>query len=325
MSSTQTHAEPSAAPRWLHAWAVLTVCATLPLLLLGAEVTSKQVGMVDPVGFREPWHLAVVWQRAQQELGFLIEHSHRLVGFGVGTCIIVLAVGLWRCEPRRWVRWLGLAALLGVCVQGLLGGFRVNLNALMGQNLALIHGCFAHLVFTLLVGLVVITSRSWVASSPAQGPDDSGPLRRWSLFTAVLVYLQIIFGAFVRHKDTFLGARAHLLAAFAVLAAVVWLIKLLLDQSGLDHALVRSVALRAALLAVQLFLGVESWMSRFGSAQWRQLHPLTVHPEVLRSLHYLVGSFLFATAVVVSLRAHRHVVWAARSAPVQVGSLEGVA
>jgi len=76
---------------------------------------------------------------------------------------------------------------------------------------------------------------------------------------------------------------------------------------------------------VQLFLGVESWMSRFGSAQWRQLHPLTVHPEVLRSLHYLVGSFLFATAVVVSLRAHRHVVWAARSAPVPVGRLEGVA
>src|SRR5207244_13301272 len=122
----------------------------------------------------------------------------------------------------------------------------------------------------------------------------SWPLRRWSLFTAVLVYLQIVFGAFVRHKDAFPGARAHLLAAFAVLAAVVWLIKLLLDQGGRDHALVRSVVFLAALLAVQLFLGVESWMSRFGSAQWRQLGPLTVHPEVLRSLHYLVGSFLFA-------------------------------
>ena len=40
-------------PRWLHAWAVLTVCAALPLVLLGAEVTTKQIGMVDPQGFRE--------------------------------------------------------------------------------------------------------------------------------------------------------------------------------------------------------------------------------------------------------------------------------
>ena len=43
--------------------------------------------------------------------------------------ILMLAVSLWLREPRRGVRWLGLAALLGVCVQGLLGGLRVNLNA----------------------------------------------------------------------------------------------------------------------------------------------------------------------------------------------------
>ena len=43
------------APRWLHWWAVFTACAALPLVLLGAEVTTKQVGMVDPQGFRAPW------------------------------------------------------------------------------------------------------------------------------------------------------------------------------------------------------------------------------------------------------------------------------
>src|SRR5687767_11810716 len=83
---------------WLHRWAVLTVCATLPLLLLGAEVTTKQVGMVDAVGFRPPWHMLTVPLR-ERGLGFVIEHSHRLAGFVVGTCIIVLAVGLWRWEP----------------------------------------------------------------------------------------------------------------------------------------------------------------------------------------------------------------------------------
>jgi heme A synthase len=323
MSSTQ-QTETKVTPRWLHAWAVLTVCATLPLLFLGAEVTSKQVGMVDSVGFREPWHLFVVWERAVHELGYLIEHSHRLVGFLVGTCIIVLAVALWRHEPRRWVRWLGLGALVGVCIQGLLGGFRVNLNALMGRNLALVHGCFAQLVFTTLFSLAVVTSRSWIRALQPEESGDSASLRRWSILTAGLIYLQIIFGAFVRHKDAFLGARAHLLAAFAVLAALVWLVKLLLDEAHRDRALVRSVQLLGILLAAQLFLGIESWMSRFGSAQWQQLHSLAI-PDLLRSLHYLVGSFLFATAVTVSLRAHRHMVWAVKPATAPVAQLEGVA
>src|ERR1700736_635287 len=118
--------------RWLHRWALLTACATLPLLLLGAEVTTKQVGMVDQQGFRPPWHMLTVYLQDHglvqtRGLGFVIEHSHRLVGFVVGTCIIVLAVGLWRKERRRWVRWLGITALAGVIVQGLLGGFRVQL------------------------------------------------------------------------------------------------------------------------------------------------------------------------------------------------------
>src|SRR4051794_700995 len=80
-------------PRWLHAWAVLTALAALPLVTLGAEVTTKQVGMVDPQGFRAPWHLFTLRMR-EAGLGYLIEHGHRLAGFVVGTCAIVLAVGL---------------------------------------------------------------------------------------------------------------------------------------------------------------------------------------------------------------------------------------
>src|ERR1051325_9852949 len=96
---------PAASPRWVHWWAVLTVCATLPLLILGAEVTTKKVGMADPTGFRVPWHMLLVelWEKG---LGFVIEHSHRLAGYVIGTCSIELAVALWRCDPRRWVRWM---------------------------------------------------------------------------------------------------------------------------------------------------------------------------------------------------------------------------
>ena len=36
--------------------------------------------------------------------GFIIEHSHRAAMYLVGVSTIVLAVGLWRCERRRWLR-----------------------------------------------------------------------------------------------------------------------------------------------------------------------------------------------------------------------------
>src|SRR5947209_2375922 len=212
----------STTSRWLHRWAVLTVCATFVLLLLGAVVTTFRVGMADPVWPTYPWHLLLIsWDEPSP--GFLIEHSHRLAGYVVGCCVIVLAAGLWRAAPRRWLRWLGTAALLGVIAQGLLGGFRVKLNALVGTDLATVHGCFAQVVFALLVSLAVFTGPAWFAAAPAAKAAPAS-LRRWSLYVVVLLYLQIILGAVLRHTHAGVAQRGHLLLAFLVVAAVVWLV-----------------------------------------------------------------------------------------------------
>src|SRR5262249_38564368 len=147
-----------------------------------------------PIWPTYPWHLLLIsWDEPKP--GFIIEHSHRLAGYLVGCCTIVHAWGLWRNENPSWLRWLGVTALLGVIVQGLLGGFRVKLNELFGPNLALLHGCFAPVVFTLLVCLVVFTSKGWSDPSSRTTPViASRTLRRWSKLVAVLVFLQIIFG-----------------------------------------------------------------------------------------------------------------------------------
>jgi cytochrome c oxidase assembly protein subunit 15 len=310
--------------RWLHRLAVLTVCAALPLLLLGAEVTTKDVGMVDHQGFRPPWHLLTVFLREHAlALGFLIEHSHRLAGFIVGTCMIGLAVGLWRTEMRRGLRWLGVAALAGVSFQGFLGYLRVQYNALAGPELAFIHGCFAPLVFALLVSLPVLTSRAWLASGE-EGPAESAWLRRWSLLTAVLVYGQIVLGAVVRRTDLVFGPRLHLLFAFVVVAAVVWLIRLALESRPRDRGLANSVLLLAGLVVLQLFLGVEAWLGKFlAGPEWPQLQPLLANPEILRSLHYLMGSLVFAAAVVAALQAQRRTAWAVDLAQAPARGLEG--
>src|SRR5205085_6864053 len=106
--------------RWLRGWAVFTVLAALPLVMLGAEVTTKKVGMADPKGFRAPWHLFTL-SGDQLSRGLLIEHGHRLAGFSVGICCIVLAIGMTLAARGRLHRSLGWLALLAVSSQGILG------------------------------------------------------------------------------------------------------------------------------------------------------------------------------------------------------------
>ena len=43
--------------------------------------------------------------------GIFYEHGHRLIASTVGFLTIVLAAWLWRAEPRRWMKRLGVAAL----------------------------------------------------------------------------------------------------------------------------------------------------------------------------------------------------------------------
>ena len=80
--------------------------------------------------------------------GIFYEHSHRLIGSAVGLLTVALAVSLWLTEPRQWLRVLGLAAVVAVIVQGVLGGLRV---VLLNQPLAIFHACLAQAFFALLV------------------------------------------------------------------------------------------------------------------------------------------------------------------------------
>jgi cytochrome c oxidase assembly protein subunit 15 len=306
-------------PRWLHVWSVLTALAALPLVTLGAEVTTKNVGMIDHKGFREPWHLATV-SLPEKGLGFLIEHGHRLAGFVVGTCCIVLAVGLWFGARRQPYRSLGLVALLAVTAQGLLGIFRVNKHDVMGPSLALVHGCFAQLTFAVLVAVAVLTSRSWFTVTVAGA-------RQWrwlAIALSALVYVQIIFGATVRHLYDRLAQRAHILLAFAVVVLAAWLIKAIWD-AGPDRVARRVAMFLAVLLCVQPVLGVEAWLRRFGA----MTAPFLIHSsptlDLVRSGHHVIGTLLFSTTVALALLLHRSALSRAALPTPEPAPLEGAA
>jgi cytochrome c oxidase assembly protein subunit 15 len=302
--------------------AVLTVLATLPLLFLGAEVTSKQAGMADPVGYRPPWEILQLLSDAIG-LGLQIEYSHRLAGFTVGICAIVLAVAMRLTDPRRGVRWLGFVALALVCIQGLFGKYRVDLNALFGQNLALIHGCFAQLVIATLVAVALVTSRGWINDHAEPHGGSLAPradkARRWSLITMLIVYAQLVTGGVMRHRDFLLGSRLHLVGAFLVLGAVIWLMKLARESERRD-SLARSVHVLCMLLTFQVLLGIEAWIFRAEMVFVPNMR-LPVYADWLRSAHYVLGTLIFATSVVIALKANRRAVVLESPSPAR--TLEG--
>lgn len=298
MSSVETRF----APRWLHAWSVLTAAATVVLLALGAVVTTFQVGMADPVWPTVPWHLALIdW--TEPNPGFVIEHSHRLAGYVVGCCVIVLTVGLMMSARRSWLKWLGVAALAGVIAQGLLGGFRVVLHAWLGTKLAVAHGCFAQIVFSLLVSVAVLTSARFAAASlPAV---ESPRLRIWSLILTALVFVQLVWGALLRHTNGAMAQRMHLVTAFAVVAVTTWFAHTVLASPPARQVLGRTVILLGVLLTLQILLGVENWLDKFAGVLLPDLRKPTIGQASHRVAHVLVGSFILATCVVQAVLLHR--------------------
>ncbi|MBI2808396.1 MAG: COX15/CtaA family protein [Planctomycetes bacterium] len=308
----RTESDSPDAPRWLHALAVLTVLCALPLVFLGASVTSHGVGMIDPRGFRPPWEI-VNGLFENSGMAWRLEYGHRTFGFLVGMCGIALAVGCWFFDRRAWLGWVALLALTLICVQGALGILRVDRNADYPLVFKLLHGCLAQIVFAVLVSIALFTARGW-ASENMQTAGIG--LKLWSIVTAEIVFMQLMLGALVRHTDGLLGPRGHLLGAFVVVGAVAWLLKLMLESEAREHLSIHGIVL-IVLLTAQLWLGVESWLARFHvpTADLPQVLPLPIHAEWVRTLHYLIGTLLFATVVNVAILANRALASRVRKRP----------
>ena len=92
-----------------------------------------------------------------------IEHGHRLLGAAVGFIAIGLVVVTWWCDSRNWMKWLAVAALVLVILQGVLGGQRVLQNT---KQLAQIHGIVGPTFLGLATAILVMTSRWWHDHQP---------------------------------------------------------------------------------------------------------------------------------------------------------------
>ncbi len=287
---------PSFFSPWPHRLAVTLACATFPLLFIGGLVTSLGVGLAVPDWPTTFGYNMFLYPWSKMIGGVFYEHSHRLVASCVGLLTIALTLTLWLKEPRRWLRWLGVAALALVIVQGVLGGLRV---VLLQPTLAIIHACFAQAFFALTVSLALFTAREW-RNPPRGAPlSDGGRLRRLAAITTALIYCQIVFGAMLRHT----GARldAHLLFAGLVAVHVILLLLRIAREHGAATALTRPGYLLGGLLVGQLLLGALSYLAKFTA-----LIPLPPGALVLTTTtHLIIGALMLGTSLVIALRSFR--------------------
>jgi cytochrome c oxidase assembly protein subunit 15 len=188
--------------RPLHWFAVLTAVATFLLLGVGGLVTSHGAGMSVPDWPNSYGYNMFLFPPSKWIGGIFYEHTHRLWATVVGTMTTILAVWLWRADSRRWMGWLGVAAFLGVVAQGVLGGLRVTMKM---DSLGVFHGVVAQSFFALVCAIALFTSRFWLElTARTDGRTKTFPvprgLRSHVLFVTILIFMQLILGATMRHQ-----------------------------------------------------------------------------------------------------------------------------
>src|SRR2546430_5771582 len=184
--------------KWLNRFAWLTCFATVLLICSGGMVTSKNVGLAVPDWPTTFGYNMFLFPVSKWVGGILFEHTHRLMGSVVGFLTIILAVWLWLREDRPWVRNLGMVALLGVILQGILGGLRVTM---MKDEIGIFHACVAQAFLGLLVVIALGTTNFWQTLANLRiDPLKLTQIKTLAIGITLAIYLQLALGATMRHQ-----------------------------------------------------------------------------------------------------------------------------
>lgn len=313
--------QPTPVSPWPRRMAVLLVCATFPLIWVGGLVTTFKAGMAFPDwptsgGYNMLAYPLHTWWHGPFDM--FIEHGHRLLAIGVGVVTIALALVFQFREPRRWVRWLAWGALLAVILQGGIGGLRVILDH---RRIAMIHGCVGPAFFAFVIFLAVTVSARWRAAAGVAASPEASKLRRLSVSTAAVAYLQLVMGAVVRHVPE--GASIaefqaavlfHLIGAVALLVHAALLVYAMVRHAAVGNGLRLPVWALVATLTLQVLLGAATWVSKYGYPPGLEsLASLQSQPFVaggtwqagLATAHMATGSLILGISVMLAARACR--------------------
>jgi cytochrome c oxidase assembly protein subunit 15 len=294
---------------WLHRYAKLLVVATLVLVAAGGMVTSTSSGLSVPDWPTTYGYNMFAFPLSRMAGGIFYEHGHRLIASTVGFLTIGLVIFLWRVDPRRWMRRLGLAALAAVILQGVLGGLTVLY--FLPAPISIAHAGLAQFFFCLTIAIALFTSRGW--REPVRPALQDARLRRRLTILAGAVYGQILLGATMRHLGAGMAIPdfplsmghwlppiwtrsiaihfAHRVGALVVTALVLVNAAYIWSAHADRPELVRASWFLIVAVAAQVTLGA--------------LVVLSGKQPAINTMHVATGAIVLGTSVVIMLRSYR--------------------
>lgn len=277
--------------RLVHWLAVITVLVSLAPIGLGSLVTTLGAGMAFPDWPTSDGQgmLAYPWLSSTGDK--FVEHGHRLAGMLVGVCSMALCAAAVATRRTRSVQLACGAVLIGVIIQGLLGGLRVRLDQ---QTVAFGHSVFGCLVFVSLWLVAAMTGSRWQKTANDESNQSSNAIFGLGLIYPTVCLIQYVLGGFIRH----LGLMVHEHVAGAVLVvigavSVVWL------SLTTENLRLRRAALAVAGACVfQIAIGLAVWISKFGFPEfgWVAVQH-SMFQVVSRTLHTVAGMAVVATSI----------------------------
>ena len=261
----------------LRRFSKLTCFATLFLIFVGGMVTSTGSGLAVP-----DWPLSYGSLFPPMVGGVFYEHGHRIVAALVGILTFFLTVWLSLAQEIRWVRRLGFCALGCVIAQGVVGGLTVLF--FLPMVLSVYHAVLAQtfFIFTLFIAYSQSSERE---SMQEQAKETAPAVLKLSLLLSLLVYVQLILGALMRHTGC--GLAIHLIQAVAIVV-VAGQLSAACIQSCREKSRVPTLILLDLLLMTQIVLGV--------------LTVLIQKTAIVASLHVVTGAAVLGVSVLMLLR-----------------------
>jgi len=281
-----------------HRFAAFAAGCVFLLIVAGALVTSNEAGLSVPDW---PTSFGSLYRIPPLIGGVKFEHGHRMLAEFIGLLTIGIAIWTQKVDQRRWMRILGWGALGTVVAQGVLGGLTVLFY--LPPAISTAHATLGQTFFCIMVSIAFFTSRSWVEAPVAVIRPEARPqLTTLSLLTVAAVWLQLILGAAFRHSG--IRLLPHLIGAGVVFCMVIWLsISTLKRHSGTPQ-LARPATVLLALLAVQITLGLASYITRvlLSEAATTPLASMVAATVA----HVACGALVLVTAVILAIQIHRH-------------------
>ncbi|MEK6675265.1 MAG: hypothetical protein AABZ47_06370 [Planctomycetota bacterium] len=275
--------------RSTHVAALVTAVGILPLLFVGAGVTSKDAGMVFPDWPTSDGHFLNPpgWLSDPAKL---FEHGHRWIGFIVGMSTIWAAIGMWR--TGGYVRAIGIASCLAVGIQGIAGGLRVTQVSTL---LALLHGIWGQICFCIAALGALLTSRFWSANPKPISMRGGRVLRGLCIGCTFALLVQLSLGAALRHFVSDYWLVAHVLWVMPVLFSTGWAIMWVTGCSPVLPIPARIATVAGILLVLQLVLGGFAWLVTLAGGSWP-----SVMVWLIPTMHVWVGALILASFVLLT-------------------------